>query len=78
MAEKVFIDIESADIKLISDERDIMLPLKLTKEIQSWCDSNGVIAERVQHHVIIQSLFQITLWHIKDEKHRMWFRLRWS
>jgi len=78
MSEKVFIDIESADIKLVGDHRDIMLPMKMTKEIQAWCDSNKVIAEPVQNHVIIQTMFGVTLWRIKDDEQRMLFTLRWS
>lgn len=78
MTEKVFIDIESADVKLIGDHRDIMMPMKLTKEIQAWCEGNAIIAEPVQNHVMIQTMFGVTLWRIKDDKDRMWFTLRWS
>jgi hypothetical protein len=77
MAEKVFIDIEAADVKLIGDHRDIMLPAKLIEEIQAWCDANNVIAERLQNHVTIQRMFGVTLWRIKDEEQRMWFALKW-
>jgi hypothetical protein len=77
MAEKVFIDIESADIKLVSDHRDIMLPMKLTKEIQEWCRSNNITATPVQNQVMIQTMFGVTLWRIKNDKHRSWFAMKW-
>ena len=75
MAEKVFIERDFG--QLISDERDIMLPLRLTKEVQEWCLTNNIKAERSQKQAIIQSYYGVTLWRIKDEQQRAWFILRW-
>ncbi len=69
MAEKVFIQRDS--FQLVSDERDIMLPLSLTNEVHEWCVSNNVIAEQ-------KSAFGVTLWRVKDYEQRMWFALRWA
>jgi hypothetical protein len=76
MAEKVFL--EQGSFRLISDERDIMLPLRLTKEVQKWCLTNNIKAEQNQKQAIIQSYYGVTLWRIKDEQQRAWFILRWS
>ena len=75
MAEKVFIKRDS--YLLMSDERDIMLPMGLTNQVEEWCLNNNITAERVQRQSIGQSAFGVTLWRIKDEQHRMWFTLRW-
>lgn len=76
MNQKVFV--EKNSYQLVSDERDIMLPWKLTKEIQTWCNANNIIAEQNPQQVILQTAFGVALWRIKDEKQRMWFALRWS
>jgi hypothetical protein len=76
MAEKVFM--ERGSTQLISDERDIMLPLRLTKEVQEWCLTNNITAEQSQKQAIIQSYYGVTLWRIKDERQRAWFMLKWS
>lgn len=75
MAKKVFIQRDF--YQLVSDERDIMLPMSLTKEVHDWCDSNNISAEQSQRQVITQSAFGVTLWRIKDEQQRVWFALRW-
>lgn len=76
MAEKVFMKRDS--YLLMSDERDIMLPMGLTKQVEEWCLNNNITAERVQRQSIGQSAFGVTLWRIKGEQHRMWFILRWA
>jgi len=75
MAEKVFIERKS--YKLISDERDVMLPMGLTNQVEEWCLNNNITAEQVQRQLIGQTAFGVTLWRIKDERKRMWFMLRW-
>ena len=77
MAQKVFIDIESADIKLVSDDRDIMLPLRLRSEIEAWCRVNEITAEPVGDRVFIQTMFGVTLWRVRDDAQRVAFTLRW-
>jgi len=74
MAEKVFIERKS--FQLISDERDIMLPMGLTKQVEEWCLNNNITAERAPQ-IFFQTALSVTLWRIKDEQHRMWFTLRW-
>ena len=76
MAQKTFL--ERSGTKLQSDERDIMLPLSLGREIQQWCQDNNIQAVRVQNQVIVQTMFGVTLWRIPDEQQRAWFALRWS
>ena len=78
MAQKTFIDIPTADIKLISDDRDIMLPLRLRPEIEAWCATNEITAEPVGDRVFIQTMFGVTLWRVKDEAQRVAFALRWA
>ena len=75
MAEKVFIKRDS--YLLMSDERDIMLPMGSTKQVEEWCLNNNITAERVPRQIFVQTAFGVTLWRIKDEQHRMWFTLRW-
>jgi len=74
MAEKVFIERKS--YKLISDERDVMLPMGLTKQVEEWCLNNNITAERAPQ-IFVQTALGVTLWRIKDERKRMWFKLRW-
>jgi len=76
MAEKVFIERKS--YKLISDERDVMLPMGLTDQVEEWCLNNNITAEQVQRQLIGQTALGVTLWRIKDERQRMWFMLRWA
>jgi hypothetical protein len=75
MAEKVFIERKS--YKLISDERDVILPMGSTKQVEEWCLNNNITAERVPQ-IFVQTQLGVTLWRIKDEQQRMWFMLRWS
>ena len=78
MAQKTFINIEFADIKLVSDDRDIMLPLQLRKQVEEWCSINEITAEPVGDRVFIQTMFGVTLWRVKDEAQRVAFALRWA
>ena len=75
MAQKTFL--ECSGTKLQSDERDIMLPMDWSQEIQQWCQDNDIQVEAVQHQIIIQCMFGVTLWRIPDEQQRAWFLLRW-
>jgi len=75
MAEKFFIERKS--YKLISDERDVMLPMGLTNQVEEWCLNNNITAERAPQ-IFVQTALGVTLWRIKDERKRMWFKLRWE
>ena len=70
MASKVFA--EKGRVKLIGDERDIGIVSNYRKDVWTWCHANGIELEYQG------SLEGTDLWRIKDEKHRMWFLLRWS
>ena len=70
--------LERSGTKLQSDDRDFMLPMSLSQEIRQWCQDNNIQVEAVQHQIIIQSMFGVTLWRIPDEQQRAWFALRWS
>jgi hypothetical protein len=76
MAQKTFL--ERSGTKLQSDDRDFMLPMGLSQEIRQWCQDNDIQVEAVQHQIIIQSMFGLTLWRIPDEQQRAWFALKWS
>ena len=76
MAEKVFIKQDS--YSLIGDERDIMLPMGLSKQVREWCESNDIKVEQNQLQIILQTNFGVTLWRVRDEQQRMWFALRWA
>ena len=78
VAQKTFIDIPTADIKLVSDDRDMMLPLAVRKQVEAWCASNEITAEPVGDRVFIQTMFGVTLWRVKDEAQRVAFALRWA
>ena len=78
MAQKVFIDVESTDIKLVSDDRDIMLPLAVRPQVEEWCRVNEITAEPVGDRVFIQTMFGVTLWRVRDEQQRLAFILRWA
>ena len=75
MAQKTFL--ERSGTKLQSDDRDFMLPMNWSQEIQQWCQDNDIQVEAVQHQIIFQSMFGVTLWRIPDEQQRAWFLLRW-
>jgi hypothetical protein len=75
MGTRVFASQKGFD--LVSDERDIMLPMDLTKQVLEWCEINNITVEQ-NHQIILQTAFGVTLWRVKDDKQRMWFRLRWG
>lgn len=77
MGAKVFIDIESADIKLVGDESDIMLPLSIYGQVQAWCRENNIIAKMAPEHPFMQTMFGVTLWRVQNEQHRTLFMLKW-
>lgn len=69
MTSKVFA--EKGRVKLIGDNRDIAVPYNLRADVWLWCQKNDI---EVQYQ---GSLSGTDLWRVRDEKHRMWFALRW-
>lgn len=69
-ASKVFV--EKGVFKLVGDSRDIAVHYKKRADVWDWCEENDI---EVEYN---GSLSGTDLWRIRDEKHRMWFALRWS
>jgi hypothetical protein len=53
------------------DSTDIMLPAALRAEVYDWCWEKSIL-------VALEGIMAgMDVWQIRDEKHRMWFKLRW-
>lgn len=79
MAEKIFM--ERDRLTLRGDDRDIMLPAQYKLAVLSWCRKNHINIEcplNKDNEHIARHYFGMNLWRIKDEKQRMWFRLKWT
>lgn len=70
MGQQVFA--EKGRVKLIGDSRDIAVSYKLRADVWDWCQDNDIDVNYQG------SLAGVDLWRVVDEKHRMWFALRWS
>lgn len=57
---------------LMGDERDIAVSKNNRQEVYEWAGENGITVE------IQGSMSGTDVWRVKDEKHRMWFLLRWA
>ena len=54
------------------ESTDIMLPSSLRAEVYDWCWEKSIL-------VALEGIMAgMDVWQIPDEKHRMWFMLRWS
>jgi hypothetical protein len=54
------------------DSTDILLPAALRADIYDWCWQQGIIAA-------LEGIMMGTdVWAIPNEKHRVWFILRWQ
>jgi hypothetical protein len=54
------------------DSTDIMLPAALRAEVYDWCWEKSIL-------VALEGIMAgMDVWSVKDEKHRMWFKLRWQ
>ena len=81
MIQKIFL--ERGGLSLYSDSRDIAVPVEFKKEVAAWCKENDIIAELNQFNndaeqQLMELLFDVNVWRIKNEEHRMLFALRWS
>lgn len=77
MGTKVFIE-RTDGVKLVGDERDIMLPSSLLVEVFDWCDDVGITANLVDTQGIAQKCFGVLLWRVADDRQRLAFNLRWA
>lgn len=66
------------EMKLISDKRDIMLPMKMYNKVKAWCLENDIEADMAPANPFTQTMFEVTLWRVKNEKDRTFFLLKWS
>jgi hypothetical protein len=70
MGTKVFD--EKGRFKIICDERDIDVATWHRYEVWCWCTDRNIELEYQG------TANGIDIWRIKNEKHRMWFILRWT
>ena len=76
--------LEKQGLKLMGDSRDIMVPRKYQSDVLKWCKENNVEAtigdpnKPSSENAMVQRLFNVNLWRVKDDKQRTWFALRWS
>jgi len=70
MSTKVFA--EKGRVRLVGDERDIGVPTWHRDAVWKWCEDSSI---KLEYQGTLKG---IDLWRIKNEKHRMWFRLRWG
>ena len=70
MASKTFWEL--GKYKIVSDERDFMIALRLRDSVAIWCRNNNVTAS------IHMSAFGKDIWRVKEDEQRMWFSLRWA
>ena len=53
------------------DSTDILLPAAVRAEVYDWCWEKSIL-------VALEGIMAgMDVWQIRDEKHRMWFKLRW-
>lgn len=81
MGRKTFL--EHNGLKLCGDDRDVMVPRKYYHEVLAWCAEQGITPEGAFDQDDYESrlsarLFEVNLWRIKNEKHRVAFALRWA
>jgi hypothetical protein len=79
MAQKIFT--ETNGLKLISDERDIMVPSWHYDEVVAWCNINHIdvtVPQGTYSHNSAARIFNVHLWRVKDQEQRMLFALRWD
>jgi hypothetical protein len=76
MARKVFAT-DKRGYSLWGDDRDIMVALDYHRDVQEWCEANGVVAI-VNCSLLSAKAFGVILWRIDDEDQRLVFILRWG
>jgi hypothetical protein len=54
------------------ESTDILLPSLLRAEVYDWCWEKSIL-------VALEGIMAgMDVWQIRDEKYRMWFKLRWQ
>jgi 2-hydroxy-3-keto-5-methylthiopentenyl-1-phosphate phosphatase len=79
MATKTFIEIDG--LKIVSDERDIMVPEKYFNDVVEWCKENHINVTNPlggYNKFIASRMFKVNLWRVKKPEQRLLFALRWS
>jgi len=78
MARKIFL--EHNGLKLTGDDRDIMVPKKYYWDVMTWCQDQGIVVENAMEYdnSLSAMLFNVNLWRVRNEKHRVAFALRWA
>ena len=78
MARKTFL--ERDGLSLCGDDRDIMVPKKYYWDVMTWCQDQGIVVENAMEYdnSLSAMLFNVNLWRVRNEKHRVAFALRWS
>ena len=81
MGRKTFL--ERNGLKLCGDERDVMVPKRHYHEVMAWCADQGIVVESAFNKADYESrlsanLFDVNLWRVRNEQHRVAFALRWS
>lgn len=77
MGTKVFLE-RTDGVKLVGDERDIMLPSSMLVEVFDWCDEVGIAANLVNTNGLAANCFGVLLWRVTDDRERLVFNLRWA
>jgi hypothetical protein len=83
MSDKIFLKIflERDKLKLVSDERDIMVERSLYNDVVNWCKENNILAVSAlgsTASTFVAAKFGVNLWRIKDANDRAFFILRWG
>jgi hypothetical protein len=81
MARKIFL--EHNGLKLCGDDRDVMVPKRHYWDVMVWCQDQGILVEGAFDQADYETrlsamLFDVNLWRIRNEEHRVLFILRWS
>ena len=78
MARKTFL--ERDGLSLCGDARDIMVPKKYYWDVMTWCQDQGIVVENAMEYdnSLSAMLFNVNLWRVRNEKHRVAFALRWA
>jgi len=79
MATKVFKTL--GNLRLVGDERDVMVSARHRLEVLDWCDANEIDAEISMgstQSAWSASTFGVNLWRVRDKHQRVMFILRWT
>lgn len=78
MARKTFL--ERNGLSLCGDDRDVMVPRKYYYDVLEWCVEQGIVVENAMEYdnSLSAMLFDVNLWRVRNEKHRVAFALRWA